>query len=91
MAACEARRALFTPICWSVDGMFGSEAEVFLKRVSESLSSKWGKSYSETMGWVRTRMSFAILRSSILCLRGSRTKWRCLGLEDGAPIGLSMN
>ena len=35
MAACEARRVLFTPICCSVDGMFGSEAEVFLKRASE--------------------------------------------------------
>ena len=45
-----------------------------LKRASESLSSKWVKSYSEIMGWVRTRMSFAILSSSILCLRGSRTK-----------------
>ena len=42
MAACKARRALFTPICCSVGGMFGSEAEVFLKRASESVSSKWG-------------------------------------------------
>ena len=29
-------------------------------------------------------MLFAILRSSILCLRGSRTKWRCLRLEIGS-------
>ena len=29
MAACEARLALFTPICCSVDGMFGNEADVF--------------------------------------------------------------
>ena len=42
MAVCKARRALFTSICCSVDGMFGSEAEVFLKRASESVSSKWG-------------------------------------------------
>ena len=76
MAACEARRALFTPICCSVDSMLGSEAEVFLKRASENLSYKWGKSNSEIMGWVRTRMSFATLRSSILCLRGSHIKWR---------------
>ena len=42
MAACKARRVLFTPISCSVGGMFGSEAEVFLKRASESVSSKWG-------------------------------------------------
>ena len=71
--------------------MFGNEAEVFLKRIGDSLALKWDKSYNEVMGWLRARMTFAVLRASILCLRGSRTKWRCLGLEDGAPIGLSKN
>ena len=47
--------------------------------------------YGEVMGWIRTRISFAILRSSILCLKGSRTKWRCLGLEDGVPISSMKN
>ena len=28
------------------------------------------------MGWVRARLSFAILRAALLCVRGSRTKWR---------------
>ena len=87
--ACEERRALFTPLCFSVDGLMGTEAEVFLKRLGDRLAVKWEKSYSEVMGWVRARLSFAILRASILCLRGSRTKWRGLGLEDGAPIGLA--
>ena len=49
MAVCEVCCALFTPIRCSVDGMFGSETEVFMKRASENLSSKWGKSYSEVM------------------------------------------
>ena len=47
---------------------------------------KWERSYCEVMGWVRARLVFAVLRSSILCLRGARTKWRGLGWEDGAPI-----
>ena len=32
------------------------------------------------------RLAFAILRATGLCVRGSRSKWRCLGLEDGAAI-----
>ena len=60
--------------------MFASNAQVFLSKVAERLMIKWEKTYGEVMEWIRTRMSFAILRSSILCLRGSRMKWTCLGL-----------
>ena len=50
-AACEERHALFTPLCCSVDGMLGGEAEVFVKVIGERLASKWDQSYSEVMGW----------------------------------------
>ncbi len=70
----------------SVDRLFGKETEHFVKRIGQSLSVKWEKSYSQVMGWIRARLSFAILRATILCLWGSRTKWRCLGIEDSAPI-----
>ena len=37
--------------------------------------------------FVRTRLSFAILRSASLCLRGSRVQWQCgLGFDDGAAL-----
>ena len=38
------------------------------------------------MGWVRARISFAILRVTLLCVRGSRTKWRSLGISDDASL-----
>ena len=91
VAACEERRASFMPVCCSVDEVFGKEAEVFLKMIGEGLSTRWDRSYSEVMGWVRARMLFAILRATILCLRGARAKWRCLGLEDGTPLRLVMS
>ena len=31
------------------------------------------KQYSVVMGWICCRLSFAILRSAILCIRGSRS------------------
>ncbi len=70
--------------------MLGVEAEVFVKKIADSLSVKWDQSYGEVMGWMRSRLTFAILRSTILCLRGSWSKWRCLGVEDGAPLRLIM-
>ena len=38
------------------------------------------------MGWVRARLSFAILRATLLCVHGSQTKWRSLGISDGASL-----
>ena len=85
-AAASARRAHFTPLCFSVDGLAGSEATCFIKRLATGLSSKWERNYSEVLCWIRTRLAFAILRATGLCVRGTRSKWRCLGLEDGAGI-----
>ena len=67
--SCEERRAVFTPLCVSVDRLFGKETEHFVKRIGQSLSVKWEKSYSQVMGWIRARLSFAIHRATILCLR----------------------
>ena len=36
--------------------------------------------YSQAVGWLRCRVSFALLRSAIFCLRGSR------GKKQGASI-----
>jgi len=86
-AACDIRRASFTPIVVTTDGIFGMEAKIFIKRLSERLSHKWNKSYSEISYWLRVRLSFAVLRASEFCVRGSRQKWRCIGIgDDGASL-----
>ena len=46
----------------------GSEASVFYKRLADLLCSHWDHSYSSSIHWLRCRLSFALLRSSILCI-----------------------
>jgi len=72
--ACNDRRATFTPLCVSVDGMFGPETEFFVKRLSDFLAAKWESPYGVVMGWVQAHLSFAILQATLLCVRGSCTK-----------------
>ena len=86
LQACQDRRATFTSFCVSVDGMLGSEAVFFVKRMSDLLAAKWGRPYGVVSEWVRACLSFAILRAALLCVRGSRTKWRSLGTIDGASL-----
>ena len=84
LQACQDQHATFTPLCVSVDGMRGSEAEFFAKRLGDFLAARWERPNSVVMGWVRARLSFAFLWAALLCVRGSRTKWRSLGIVDGA-------
>lgn len=45
-AACNKRRAIFTPLCVSVDGMMGREANRFIQHLVDQLSLTWEKNYS---------------------------------------------
>ena len=52
-------------------------------RLAELLSAKKQESYATTISWVRAKLSFAILRSALLCLRGSRIpRRRNLDIKD---------
>jgi len=83
--ACLERRRSFVPLVYSVDGMACKEARAFEKRVASLLASKWDRRYSEMVGFVRARMSLAIVRSNTLLLRGSRVPFaRRPEIEDGA-------
>jgi hypothetical protein len=90
-ALCIARRRTFTPLVFSVDGMQGVEATAASRRQASSLASKWNRSYSEVCGFVRSRLSIALVRSASRCLRADRNPmrrtpspiWDC-----GAGLGL---
>ena len=56
LQACQDRHATFTPLCVSVDGILGSEAEFFVRRLGDFLAAKWERPYSVVMGWVRARL-----------------------------------
>eukprot|EP00923_Selenidium_pygospionis_P053640 GHVN01093213.1.p1 GENE.GHVN01093213.1~~GHVN01093213.1.p1 ORF type:complete len:137 (+),score=20.63 GHVN01093213.1:337-747(+) len=84
--ACVERRAHFTPFVVSVDGAFGAEANTFLSQIARKLVLKWEMKYSQVMRWVRTRMSFAVLRATNACVRGSRVRWRSVREVDAAGV-----
>ena len=70
----EIERGSFTPLVFSATGGAGPAATVFLKRLGELVSEQHDMPYSQAMAWLRCRLSFALLRSAILCLRGTRQR-----------------
>ena len=87
LQACYNQRATFTPLCVSVGGILGSEAE-FVVEMGECLTARCERPYSIVMGWVRALLSFAILwvTYTLLCMCGSLTNWKNLGIVDDASL-----
>jgi len=74
-AASLARRAHFTPLCFSVYRLSGSEASCFIKWLATGLSLRWEKNYPEVLFWIRATLTFALVQVTGLCIRETRTKW----------------
>ena len=66
----EVENGSFTPLIFSTMGRLAS---IFYSRLAMMLSEKRQQPFSSTMGWLRCQLSFSFLRSSILCIRGSRS------------------
>ena len=73
-SACLEQRRSFMPLIYSVDGMAGKDARAFEKRIAALLSKKWSRAYSALAGWIKVRMSLAVVRSNTRLLRGSRRR-----------------
>ncbi len=69
----EIEHSSFTPLVLSATGGLGREATIFYKRLASLLSHKWNNPYSKTFSWLRCRLTFSLLRSSILAIRGARS------------------
>ena len=63
----------FTPVVLSTSGGMAPEATTFFRRLASLVSEKRAASYSTTLNWIRCCLSFSLLRSSLLCIRGSRS------------------
>ena len=78
----EVEQGTFTPLVFTSTGGMADECKRFHSRLAELLVLKKGDDYSTTISWIRAKVSFAILRSALLCLRGTRRKRRAANISD---------
>ena len=70
----EVEHGSFSPLVFSPYGGNGREAERFLTELAKNLSDKKQlMDYSIVIHWLRGKLCFILLRSAVLCVRGSRT------------------
>ena len=68
----------FTHLVFSCMGGMSTECSHFYNRVADKISEKRNIDVSKGRSWVRTKLSFCLLRTTHLCIRGSRTKHQSL-------------
>ena len=64
----------FTPLVFSCLGGMSPECTHFFNRVADKISEKRDINNSKGRAWVRTKLSFCLLRTTHLCIRGSRSR-----------------
>jgi hypothetical protein len=84
----EVEHGSFTPVVFSAFGGCGRETQHFLSFLAEKLAIKKNFEPSVVLSWLRRKISFALLRSQVVCVRGSR-KWRTPTIPATNDIRLS--
>ena len=62
----------FVPVIFSSTGGAAPGSTKTVQKLAEKLSEKQNESYSDTINYLRTKISFTLLTSAILCLRGCK-------------------
>ena len=67
----EKKRAYEAPLVFSISGGMGPIATT----VASLIAEKQNHPYSSTQFWLRCKLSFSLLRSAVMCIRGSRSSY----------------
>ena len=69
----DAEMGTFTPLVFGTNGGLGSDCQMFLKQLAGKLAEKDQERYAVVITWLRTRISFEILRVVHVSVRGTRS------------------
>ena len=64
----------FQPLVFVTSGGMAPAATMVTKRLGSLIATRRDMDFSVVMGWLRTRISFALLRTVLICLRGTRAR-----------------
>ena len=71
-----AELASFTPLVFTIAGGMGKAAQQCFSRLAKMLAKSRGQPKSIVTAWKRCHLSFSLLHSAILCIKGTRNKPR---------------
>ena len=86
----QVEKCSFTPLVYSTTGGIAPRAQKFHQRLAKLIAEKKNEQYGDVIGVMRTKLSFCILKSVLISIRGDKGKRNTSNKE--APIScLSFN
>ena len=70
----EVEQGTFAPLVFTTTGGMSEECQCYHSHLAELQTVKKQESYVSNIAWIRTQVSFAILRSALVCQRGSHSR-----------------
>ena len=81
-----------TPCSFSASGGMTPAATITFKRLASLIAEKQQQEYNKTIGWIRYLLSFSLVRSSVMCLRGARSSYhRPTKLDFDTPLDVALS
>ena len=68
----QVEKCSFTPLVYSTSGGMAPQAKIFHRRLAELVAEKNKEEYRDVISAMRTKLSFALLKSVLVSVRGSR-------------------
>ena len=84
-----AEHGTFDPLEFTTVGRMGQAANIFYQTLASVISESHDQPYSSVFHWIRCRLVFSLIRSSILCLRGARSFLHNPIILDAIELALS--
>ena len=69
-------KASFVPLAFSTTRGCGKEATQLIKHLSNKIANKKQELYSQVVSFIRTKLRFSLLKSTLIAIRGVRGKQR---------------
>ena len=86
----QTEKGSFVPLVFSTLGGMGPACESLNKRLARMISEKKNELYAHTIGHIRTRLRFSLLRGTLASLTGDRGKPRAKGDDNLYNISLNL-
>jgi len=78
------------PLAFTTTGRIAPECNRVIKRLEEKIAEKHSEPYASVITYVRTKLRFALLRSTLAAIRGFLGRRSDVHLQDVTDIDFSL-
>ena len=81
----------FTPLIFSCNRGMSIETRKVFQHLLELISEKHHQNFSDTSAWIKRKLNFCLLRTAVVCIRGSRSRQHVVPIDEMGDLNARNN